>query len=159
MKEISIYTDGAARGNPGKGGYGAILIYGDYKKAISQGFKHTTNNRMELLAVIEALKMLKEPNMLVTIYSDSKYVVDAISLGWLNTWIKTQFKGGKKNKDLWLQYYTIAKQHKVKMVWIKGHATNKYNNQCDILATEAADGGNLIEDIGYIQSLKEEGLF
>ena len=122
MKEVQIYTDGAARGNPGRGGYGAILIYGTFKKAISQGFKHTTNNRMELLALIEALKLLKEAPLNVTIYSDSKYVVDAISLGWLQTWIKTQFKGGKKNKDLWLQYNAIAKSHQIKLVWVKGHA-------------------------------------
>jgi ribonuclease HI len=156
LKEIKIYTDGAARGNPGNGGFGAILIYGTYSKAISKGFKLTTNNRMELMAVIEALKMLKEAPMQVTIYSDSKYVVDSITLGWLQTWIKTQFKGGKKNKDLWLQYNAIAKLHNVKMVWVKGHANNELNNQCDILATTAADSKDLYDDVGYIQSLKDK---
>jgi ribonuclease HI len=154
LKNVSIYTDGAARGNPGKGGYGAILIYGSYQKKIAQGYTFTTNNRMELLAVIEALKLLKENPLDITIYSDSKYVVDAVSKGWLNTWLKTNFKGGKKNVDLWLAYNVLAKLHQVNFVWVKGHASNKYNNECDILATTAADGDDLIEDVGYN---KEEG--
>ncbi len=149
MKKITIYTDGAARGNPGRGGYGAILMYGEMGKKIAQGFKFTTNNRMELMAVVEALKMLKEAPIDVTVYSDSTYVVNAVEKGWLNTWIKTNFKGGKKNSDLWLQYAAAAKPHKVKFVWVKGHANNPFNNECDRLATEAADSNQLLVDYGY----------
>ncbi len=146
---VVIYTDGAARNNPGKGGYGAILMYGSHKKEISQGYQHTTNNRMELRAVIAALELLKKKNLAVTIYSDSKYVVDSIMKGWLNTWLKTHFKGDKKNPDLWLQYHLLAKEHQVQFVWVKGHAENIYNNRCDELATAAADGNDLIVDEGY----------
>jgi ribonuclease HI len=146
---VIIYTDGAARGNPGPGGYGAILISGKHKKELSKGFKHTTNNRMELMAVIASLNALKKDGMKVVIYSDSKYVVDAVEKGWLNTWIATNFKGGKKNKDLWLQYYHLAKKQFIRFVWVKGHAENPFNNRCDQLATEAADSNDLTEDEGY----------
>lgn len=146
---VTIYTDGAARGNPGPGGYGAILMYNNHIKKIAKGYKHTTNNRMELMAVIAALELLNKPNLKVTIYSDSKYIVDAITKGWLQTWIKTNFKGGKKNPDLWKRYDAVAKKHQVSFIWVKGHADNKYNNECDVLATNAADSNDLIEDEGY----------
>lgn len=149
QNEIIIYTDGASRGNPGPGGYGAILMYNGKCKEICGGYKKTTNNRMELLAVIEALKSLKKNTIPVTIFSDSQYVVNAISKGWLHNWVKTDFKGGKKNKDLWLEYYSLSKNFKIKIIWVKGHAQNPYNNRCDILATTAADGKNLLPDTGF----------
>lgn len=148
-KEISIYTDGASRGNPGPGGYGVILTYGTHRKELSGGFKYTTNNRMELMAVIAGLKALKKKDMPVAIYSDSQYVVNAISKGWLQNWIKTNFKGGKKNRDLWMQYNELALGLKIRLVWVKGHAENPYNNRCDELATSAADGADLKVDIGF----------
>ncbi len=147
--EIIIYTDGSSRGNPGPGGYGVVLMYKNHVKELSGGFKKTTNNRMELLAVVEGLKALKTTNIPVTIYSDSQYVVNAISKGWLKNWVKTDFKGGKKNKDLWMQYYQLSKLFDIKINWVKGHADNPYNNRCDILATTAADGKNLKVDIGF----------
>jgi ribonuclease HI len=148
-KELKIYTDGAARGNPGPGGYGAILIWGNTRKELSAGYKHTTNNRMELMAVIRALEALKKEGLKITVYSDSQYVVKAVSEGWLRKWIATGFKGGKKNRDLWMQYYDLALKHNIKFVWVKGHADNPLNNRCDELATAAADGGNLLVDEGY----------
>lgn len=144
-----MYTDGAARGNPGPGGYGVILISGTHQKELSQGFRKTTNNRMELMAVIAGLQALKKDGLRVKVYCDSQYVVNAIEKGWLNTWIATNFKGGKKNKDLWLQYYHLSKKQHLQFVWVKGHADNPHNNRCDQLATAAADGGNLLEDTGY----------
>ena len=146
---ITIYTDGASRGNPGPGGYGAILIFGNAKKELSQGYRRTTNNRMELMAVIAALEALKKDGLDLEIYSDSSYVVKAVMEGWLNTWIKTNFKGGKKNSDLWRRYYELSKKHRIRFIWVKGHATNVMNNRCDILATQAADGKNLLIDEGY----------
>lgn len=146
---IELYTDGAARGNPGRGGYGVVLIFGHHRKELSKGFKHTTNNRMELMAVIEGLKAVKKNHVPITIYSDSKYVVDAVTKGWLDNWIKTNFRGGKKNRDLWEEYYELAKNFQIKFVWVKGHADNVHNNRCDILATEAADGKNLATDEQY----------
>lgn len=147
--QLLIYTDGAARGNPGPGGYGIVLIWGDKQKEISAGYRLTTNNRMELMAVIVALESLNKQGIPVTIYTDSKYIVDSVQKGWLNNWIRTQFKGGKKNKDLWLRYHAIALQFHVRFVWVKGHADNKYNNRCDELATQAADGNNLLIDEVY----------
>ena len=144
-----LYTDGASRGNPGPGGYGVLLVWNGHRKELSQGYKHTTNNRMELLAVIEGLKAIKKKEIPVTVFSDSQYVVNAVEKGWLDTWIKTNFKGGKKNQDLWKEYYELAKGFTIKFVWVKGHADNPYNNRCDQLATAAADGKNLLEDIGY----------
>jgi ribonuclease HI len=146
---ITIYTDGSSRGNPGPGGYGAILMYGSHRKELSQGFKHTTNNRMELMAVIAGLKIITKNDIPIIIYSDSQYVVNAIEKGWLNTWIKTNFKGGKKNSDLWKEYYELSKSFRIKLIWVKGHADNPHNNRCDALATAAADGRNLISDEGY----------
>lgn len=149
MNEITIYTDGSSRGNPGPGGFGTILMSGSHKKEISKGFRRTTNNRMELMAVIAGLEAIKKKDLPIRIYSDSQYVVKAISEGWLNTWIKTNFKGGKKNADLWKLYYEISRPLKIKMVWVKGHADNPYNNRCDELATTAADGKDLAIDVGY----------
>jgi ribonuclease HI len=147
--EITVYTDGASRGNPGPGGYGAILMFGNHRKELSQGYKLTTNNRMELMAVIAALEALKKDGLKVVVYSDSKYVVDSVEKGWLNTWIATDFKGGKKNKDLWLRFYHLSKKQFIRFVWVKGHADNPHNNRCDQLATEAADSGMLLEDEGF----------
>jgi ribonuclease HI len=149
MSEITIYTDGSSRGNPGPGGYGAILMYGDKRKELSAGYRKTTNNRMELMGVIAALEALKKPGLTITIYTDSQYIVKALNEGWLNKWLATNFSGGKKNKDLWVRFYNLFKQHKIKFVWVKGHANNPYNNRCDVLATTAADGSDLQVDEGY----------
>lgn len=149
MSEIKIYTDGSSRGNPGPGGYGVILLSGHHRKELSKGFRYTTNNRMELMAVIAGLQALKKNDLPVTVYSDSQYVVNATNKGWLTNWIKTDFKGGKKNKDLWTEYYHLSRSFKVKFVWVKGHADNPYNNRCDELATTAADGKELVADTGY----------
>lgn len=159
VHNITIYTDGSSRGNPGPGGYGAILMAGNHRRELAEGYRRTTNNRMELMAVIKALEALKKPGMQLTIYSDSQYVVRAIMEGWLNNWIATNFKGGKKNKDLWLKYYKLAKVHSVKMVWVKGHADNPLNNRCDELATTAADGNHLLIDEGFELAEKQSGLF
>lgn len=146
---LTIYTDGSARGNPGNGGYGAILIWKGNSKEISQGFKHTTNNRMELMSVIAALESLNRTGLNIEVYSDSKYVVQSVEERWLDKWIATDFKGGKKNRDLWERYYRLSKQHRIKFIWVKGHASNPYNQRCDVLATAAADGKDLIDDTGY----------
>lgn len=144
-----MYTDGASRGNPGPGGYGVILMSGNLKKELSAGYRYTTNNRMELMAVIAGLQALKKPAQKLTIYSDSQYVVKAVKEGWLKNWIITDFARGKKNKDLWLQYAALAKHHVISFVWVKGHANNPYNNRCDELATAAADGIQLLIDTIY----------
>lgn len=151
--KIIIYTDGASRGNPGPGGYGSLLIHGKHQKELSGGYRLTTNNRMELMAVIKALEALKKNNLSITIYTDSQYVAHAIEKKWLDNWIKTQFKGGKKNKDLWMQYYQLAQKHHIHFKWVKGHAENIYNNRCDELATCAADGKHLLIDEGYEQEV------
>jgi len=146
---VKIYTDGASRGNPGPGGYGAVLLWGKHKKELSQGYKLTTNNRMELMAVIAALEALKKNNLELIIYSDSNYVVKAVMEGWLKKWIKTNFKGNIKNRDLWERYQELSTNHSIHFKWVKGHAENIFNNRCDILATEAADGKHLLTDEGY----------
>jgi ribonuclease HI len=146
---IQMYTDGAARGNPGPGGYGVILMSGNHRKELSQGYRRTTNNRMELMAVIAGLRALKKEGMNVTIFTDSQYVAKAIQEGWLQNWIATQFKGGKKNKDLWMQYHELSQKHYIKFIWVKGHADNPFNNRCDELATTAADGTDLLIDEEY----------
>lgn len=146
---ITIYTDGSSRGNPGPGGYGAVLMYGKKRKELSAGYRKTTNNRMELMGVIAALEALKKPGLNITIYTDSQYIVKAINEGWLNKWLATNFAKGKKNKDLWVKFYNLYKQHHIKFVWVKGHADNVFNNRCDVLATTAADGRNLQVDEGY----------
>ena len=145
---ISIYTDGASRGNPGPGGYGVVMKYGEHRKEISEGFRLTTNNRMELLSVIVALEALKKPGTPVTIYSDSKYVVDSVEKGWVFGWEKKNF-AKKMNPDLWQRFLRAYRQHKVKFVWVKGHHTNVENNRCDELAVTAALGGDLKIDRGY----------
>jgi len=146
--QITIYTDGAARGNPGPGGYGIVMLSGEHRKEISDGYAHTTNNRMELLAVIVALETLKIPGSEVTIYTDSKYVADAVTKGWIYDWVKKRFKG-KKNPDLWLRFLDIYKKHVVKFVWVKGHANNPLNERCDELAVNASLQTNLQADKGY----------
>lgn len=156
--EIKIYTDGSALGNPGPGGYGIVLMAGKYYKEVKEGFRHTTNNRMELLSVIIGLEMIKKPGTTITIFSDSKYVVDSVEKGWVFNWVKKGFKG-KKNTDLWRRFLKIYPSHTVKFVWVKGHAGNKYNEVCDRLAVEAANGKNLPPDIGYEESNKKEGMF
>src|SRR3982751_4341070 len=146
---IQLYTDGASRGNPGPGGYGAILMSGNHRKELSQGYRRTTNNRMELMGVIAALEALKKPGLRITVYSDSQYIVKAVKEGWLNKWLATNFAKGKKNKDLWVRFYNLYKQHSINFVWVKGHADNPYNNRCDELATTAADQSDLLKDEGY----------
>jgi ribonuclease HI len=151
-KGLTIYTDGAARGNPGRGGYGALLIWKGASKEISAGFTHTTNNRMELLSVIAALESLNRTGLDIEIYSDSKYVVQAVNEGWLENWMRNDFKGGKKNKDLWTRFHQLSKLHRLTFIWVKGHASNPYNQRCDELATAAADGKDLQEDKGYTEN-------
>jgi ribonuclease HI len=145
---ITIYTDGAAKGNPGNGGYGTVLMYKNHRKELSEGFRMTTNNRMELLAVIKGLEELKVEGIPVTIYSDSKYVVDAVTKGWLWNWQKKGFKD-KKNVDLWKKYIPLHLQYKPRFVWVKGHAGNVENECCDRLAVAAAESGQLQVDRGY----------
>jgi ribonuclease HI len=148
-KTVTMYTDGAARGNPGPGGYGVILMSDNHRKELSQGYRKTTNNRMELMAVIAGLEALKKEGLNVTIYTDSQYVAKAVLEGWLKNWIATKFKGGKKNKDLWMRFHELAEKHSVKFVWVKGHADNPFNNRCDELATAAADRMDLLIDEEY----------
>ena len=140
--KIEIFTDGAAKGNPGRGGYGVLLRFNDVVKELSEGFRMTTNNRMELLAVIVALESLKTNQYPVHIYSDSKYVIDSISKKWVFNWVKTGFKG-KKNKDLWLRYLEIHPKFNLVFHWVKGHAGHIENERCDFLAVSAAEGKNL----------------
>jgi ribonuclease HI len=146
--KITLYTDGASRGNPGPGGYGVVLKSGPHRKELSEGFRLTTNNRMELLGVIVGLEALKAENCEVTVYTDSKYVADAVTKGWLFDWVKKRFKG-KKNPDLWLRFLEIYKKHKVNFVWVKGHANIPENERCDRLAVEASKKRDLLEDEGY----------
>ena len=146
--KINIYTDGSAKGNPGKGGFGVILIAGKHYKEISQGFRNTTNNRMELLAVIVGLEHLKNNNSEVVVHSDSKYVVDSVEKKWVFQWEKKHFKG-KKNIDLWKRFLTIYKKHKVSLNWVKGHAGHPENERCDYLAVEASEQPQLLVDEGY----------
>lgn len=141
MKEVSLYTDGACRGNPGRGGWGAILVYGKFEKEMSGGEAETTNNRMELLAAISGLEALKEPCS-VTLYSDSKYLVDAFLQGWIESWRTAGWRRGRdelKNPDLWRRLYELTQKHEVKFVWVKGHNGHGYNERCDKLATDFAD--------------------
>lgn len=150
MSKITIYTDGAARGNPGRGGYGVILLSGNHRKELSQGFQLTTNNRMELLAVITGLETIKLPSAEVEIWSDSKYVVEAVEKGWVFDWEKKDFRK-KKNPDLWKRFLQVYRKHKVKFHWLKGHNEHPLNERCDELATAAADGYQLLKDEGYVQ--------
>jgi len=154
--KIEIFTDGAAKGNPGRGGYGVLLRFNDVVKELSEGFRMTTNNRMELLAVIVALESLKTNQYPVHIYSDSKYVIDSISKKWVFNWVKTGFKG-KKNKDLWLRYLEIHPKFNLVFHWVKGHAGHIENERCDVLAVAAAEGKNLkIDDVFEREREKNE---
>ena len=145
---VVIYTDGSAKGNPGRGGYGVVMMSGSHRKEISGGFELTTNNRMELLSVIVGLEHLKKEKTFVTIYSDSKYVVDAVEKKWLFSWEKKNF-GKKKNPDLWIRFLKIFRKHQVRFVWVKGHSNIKENERCDQLAVEAADSEKLKKDVWY----------
>lgn len=148
---IKIYTDGSSRGNPGPGGYGIVLLYKDNRKEISQGYKLTTNNRMELTAVIKALQSIKNDKLEIKIYSDSKYVVESIEKGWIWNWEKKNFKK-KLNSDLWKVLIPLYKKFNVKFEWIKGHAGNIENERCDELANLAQER-ELIDDVGYLKVL------
>jgi ribonuclease HI len=145
---IQIYTDGACSGNPGPGGFGVVMKYKDQRKELAQGYKLTTNNRMELLAIIVALESLKKENSEVEVYSDSQYVVNSINLGWVYGWAKKGFKD-KANPDLWKRFLLIQKKHNIKFIWVKGHAANKENNRCDELAVAASKSRHLLIDEGY----------
>jgi ribonuclease HI len=142
---IELFTDGASSGNPGPGGYGTILRSGQHYKELSGGYRKTTNNRMELLAVIKGLEALKNPNQQVTIYSDSKYVIDSVEKKWLQGWVKKGF-AGKKNKDLWMRYLEVSRIHQIKFVWVKGHAGHPENERCDQLAVAAGKQKDLLID-------------
>ena len=155
---VEIYTDGAAKGNPGNGGYGVVLLSGKHRKEISQGFKLTTNNRMELLAVIIGLESLKKEGETVIIYSDSKYVVDAVEKKWVFGWEKKNFNK-KKNPDLWIRFLKIYRQHRVTFKWVKGHSNNTENDRCDLLAVEASEGSMLEKDDWYERSQEKNSLF
>jgi ribonuclease HI len=146
--DITIFTDGASSGNPGPGGFGVVLISGKHRLEKSAGFRLTTNNRMELLAVIEGLEALKNPGSRVVVYTDSKYVADSVEKGWVFQWETKGFKK-KKNPDLWIRFLKIYRKHNVRFVWIKGHANNIENEVCDRLAVDAYSKGQLLEDIGY----------
>ena len=153
---VIIYTDGAAKGNPGNGGYGVVMISGSHRKEISEGFVLTTNNRMELLSVIVSLENLKKEKTSATIYSDSKYVVDSVEKKWLFGWEKKDFKL-KKNPDLWKRFLVVYRKHKVRFKWIKGHNSHPQNERCDQLAVAAAKGINLISDT-FFESIEKENL-
>lgn len=152
LKKVTIYTDGACTGNPGKGGYGAVLIYNGHRKEISGGYQLTTNNRMEMIAAIASLRSLKE-KCEVTLHSDSKYLVDAVNLGWAKKWQangwKRNHKESAKNPDLWQEILDLCQQHYIDFVWVKGHSGILENERCDVLAVAATKQGNLLVDIGY----------
>jgi ribonuclease HI len=154
-EQLIVYTDGSSRGNPGPGGYGVILNWKGKVKELSGGYRRTTNNRMELMAVIVALEELNREGLDIVIYSDSQYIVKAVQEGWLNNWIRKNFSGGIKNSDLWMRYAALASKHRIKFKWVRGHADNPHNNRCDELATQAADGKDLKIDEGY-ESLKAD---
>ena len=148
--EVHIYTDGAAKGNPGPAGYGVVMemVGTPYKKEFYEGFRISTNNRMELLAVIVALKHINNPQIPISVYTDSKYVCDAISKNWLGNWVKKGFKD-VKNVDLWLEYLKVSKPFQIKFNWVKGHAGVPENERCDFLATQAAKNNAVNRDIEY----------
>lgn len=151
--QVNIYTDGAARGNPGPGGYGIVMEWKGkgYRKEFSKGFKHTTNNRMELLAVIEALKKLKRPGVEVVVFTDSKYVANAVEKGWVFSWEKKGFKD-RKNADLWKELLQEYRKHKVQFKWIRGHNAHPQNERCDALAVAASKEKKLLIDQGFEKS-------
>ena len=153
---IIVYTDGSAKGNPGNGGYGIVMMSGAHRKELQQGFRLTTNNRMELLAVIVALESVKKENLAITVYSDSKYVIDSVEKKWVFGWEKKNFNK-KKNPDLWIRFLKIYRKQEVSFIWVKGHANNKENERCDTLAVQAADGKNLLTDQWYENNVANEG--
>jgi len=142
---INIYTDGASSGNPGPGGFGVILQSGKYYKEISEGYRKTTNNRMELLAVITGLESIKKSGQEIMVYSDSKYIIDSVDKKWVFNWVRTNFKD-KKNKDLWLRFLEVYKQHQIRFTWVKGHNGHPENERCDELAVQASKEKNLLID-------------
>lgn len=153
---IELFTDGASSGNPGPGGFGVILRSGQYYKEISAGYRKTTNNRMELLAVITGLEAIKNPGQEVVIYSDSKYIIDAVEKKWVFGWVKKGF-AGKKNKDLWLRFLQVYKLHNIRFVWVKGHAGHIENERCDELAVAACKNKELLIDSFFEAECKKEG--
>lgn len=146
--KVNIFTDGSARGNPGPGGFGTVMIFGKHRKEIAVAYKHTTNNRMELMAVIAGLEALTKTNLEVDIYTDSKYVCEAVEKRWLFGWEQKNFRD-KKNPDLWKRFLPLYRRQQVKFHWIKGHAGHKENERCDQLATHAADNGPWLPDTGF----------
>ncbi len=159
-EQVRIYTDGASRGNPGPGGYGIVMewVGKPYVKEFAEGYKLTTNNRMELLAVIVALEKLKNEGTRVKVFTDSKYVVDSVEKGWVFNWVKKGFKD-KKNPDLWKRYLKIHTKHTVKFQWIKGHNNHKQNERCDFLATSASKKEKLLIDVDYEVTTNNPNLF
>lgn len=149
-----MYTDGAARGNPGPGGLGVVMIFGKHRKEIAEGYRLTTNNRMELLAVIRGLEALKRTDLQVTVYTDSRYVSDAVNKSWVFGWEKKDFKK-KKNADLWRSFLKLYRRYQVRFVWVKGHANIPENERCDQLAVEASHRPELPEDSGYVENMEE----
>ncbi len=151
MVHVTMYTDGGASGNPGPGGYGALLMHGEHAKELSQGYRLTTNNRMELLAVIVGLEALKRDGVTVDVYSDSKYVVDAVEKRWVFGWEKKGYKG-KKNPDLWQRFLRVYRKHTVRFHWVKGHAGDPLNEHVDAMAVAAYQTGDLLTDDWYEQN-------
>jgi ribonuclease HI len=152
---VEIYTDGAARGNPGPGGYGVVLLANGHRKELAKGFRLTTNNRMELMAVIAGLEALKKQDLNITIYSDSKYVVESVEKGWVFQWNMKPDFAKKKNRDLWKKFLKLYEYQQISFVWVKGHSTTKENNRCDELATAAADSFELDIDEFYEKESKK----
>ncbi len=152
--QVVIYTDGSARGNPGPGGLGVVMLYGKHRKEISEGYALTTNNRMELLAVIRGLETLKRDDLKITVFTDSRYVSDAVNKGWLFNWEAKRFKK-KKNVDLWQQFLPLYRKFSISFVWVKGHASIPENERCDQLAVEASHSAKLLEDKGYVDNIDE----
>ena len=149
VNEVIIYTDGACSGNPGPGGYGVVLMSGTHRKEISEGFRLTTNNRMELLAVIKGLEALRKKGTSVKLFTDSQYVANAVNKGWVFDWERKHFRK-KKNQDLWIRFLELYRQHNVTLFWLKGHNNDAENERCDILAVNASKEPVLSEDTGYI---------
>jgi ribonuclease HI len=157
---VEIYTDGAARGNPGPGGYGVVLLANGHRKELAKGFRLTTNNRMELMAVIAGLEALKKQDLKITIYSDSKYVVESVQKGWVFQWNMKPDFAKKKNRDLWKKLLKLYEYQQISFVWVKGHSTTKENNRCDELATAAADSFELdIDEFYEKESKNKDGMF
>lgn len=156
-QEVIIYTDGACSGNPGPGGYGVVLLSGKHRKELSEGFRLTTNNRMELLGAIIGLEALKFDGLTVKLYTDSQYLVNAVNKGWLFNWEQKRF-AKKKNQDLWLRFLDVYRKHRVTLIWVKGHNNNPENERCDLLAVAASKGPGLKEDEGYKANNEEEEL-